>query len=83
MTDLELILTMLGETSTKEIAKQRDTQGFYQNTQAASAGGRIAGNARKNLEHETGRKVVSPSNFLGAAKRTRDPQAITAPKRDK
>ena len=80
MTDLELILTMLGETSTKEIAKQRDAQGFYQNFKSASDGGKIAGTARKNIEEQTGRKVVSPTNFLGSAKRAADPHAITAPK---
>jgi len=78
MNDLELILTMLGETSTKEIARQRDVHGYYQNHQAAVAGGKIAGSARKNIEIETGRKVVSSHNFLGESKkRTADPQLLT------
>lgn len=77
MTDLELILTMLGETTTKEITRQRDAQGFYENSRAASDGGAIAGNARKQIEAQTGQKVVSSSNFLGSAKRTADPQALT------
>jgi len=81
MTDLELILTMLGETSTKEIAKQRDAQGFYENYQAALSGGKIAGGARKNIESEAGVKVVSSSNFLGSSKRASDPQLITSKKK--
>ncbi|MDP1609165.1 MAG: hypothetical protein Q8L98_07625 [Chlamydiales bacterium] len=64
MTDLELIFTMLGEASTTEIAVQNDTQGFHQNKKAAREGGEIAGNARKELEQKSGRKVVSKSNFL-------------------
>jgi prophage antirepressor-like protein len=64
MTDIELILTMLGEKSTKEIAQIRDAQGFNQNKEAARLGGDIAGNARRSLERETGRPVVSTSNFL-------------------
>ncbi len=45
MTDLELIFSMLGEASTKEIAINTDTQGFDQNKRAAKAGGKIAGDA--------------------------------------
>jgi DNA-damage-inducible protein D len=64
MTDLELIFTMLGEASTTEIAIQQDAQGFGENKEAAQAGGKIAGNARKALEEKSGRPVVSSSNFL-------------------
>ena len=63
MTDIELILTMLGEKSTKEIAQIRDAQGFEENKVAARLG-EIAGNARRSLEAETKKKVVSSSNFL-------------------
>ena len=77
MTDLELILTMLGETSAKTIAKQRDTYGLTQNAGAALAGGKVAGSARKQIEHETGQKVVSSSNFLGSKKRLADPVRLT------
>jgi hypothetical protein len=65
MTDLELIFTMLGEASTTEIAVQKDAQGFQQNKKAAQEGGKIAGNARRELEKKSGRKVVSQENFLG------------------
>lgn len=64
MTDLELVFTMLGEASTTEISIQQDAQGFQENKDAACAGGKIAGNARKELEEKTGRQVISPSNFL-------------------
>lgn len=63
MTDLELLFTALGEASTTEIAKTHDAYGMSENTQAARAGGKIAGDARKALEEKTGRKVVSASNY--------------------
>jgi hypothetical protein len=63
MTDLELIFTMLGEASTTEIAKKRDAQGFSQNKIAARAGGTVAGNARKELEAQSGTQVSSKQNF--------------------
>jgi DNA-damage-inducible protein D len=64
MNDLELIFSMLGEASTKEIAVNKDTQGFAENKQAAFEGGAVAGNARKELEHKSGKKVVSRGNYL-------------------
>ena len=42
---------------------QKDAQGFDENKQAAQMGGSIAGNARKELEEKSGRKVLSSSNF--------------------
>lgn len=67
MTDLELIFTMLGEASTTAIARTQDAQGFNQNKDAAQRGGAIAGNARKDLEIETGEKVVTGENYLHLA----------------
>jgi len=64
MTDLELIFTMLGEASTTEIAKNRDAQGFAENKTAAQKGGKIAGDARKELEIESGKKVVTEDNYI-------------------
>ena len=64
MTDLELIFSMLGEASTKEIAVNTDTQGFQENKKAAKAGGKIAGDARKQLELKSGKKVVTSENYL-------------------
>ncbi|HEX6377184.1 MAG TPA: hypothetical protein VFZ91_15840 [Allosphingosinicella sp.] len=77
MTDLELILTMLGETSTTAITRQRDSQGLYESAQAARAGGSIAGGARKQIERETGQKVVSINNYLGGRQREADPERLT------
>jgi hypothetical protein len=64
MTDLELIFSMLGEASTKEITINTDTQGFIENQQAAKAGGKIAGDARKQLEIQSGKSVISSENYL-------------------
>lgn len=64
MTDLELIFSMLGEASTIEIAKNKDTQGFIQNKTAAEQGGIVAGNARKELERKSGKRVSTNQNFL-------------------
>jgi len=63
MNDLELIFTMLGEASTTEIAKNKDTKGFVENKIAAKQGGEIAGNARKELERKSGRKVSTKTNY--------------------
>jgi len=63
MTDLELIFSMLGEASTKEISVNKDAQGFKENKQAAFEGGTVAGNARKELESKSGRKVISRENY--------------------
>ncbi len=67
MTDLELIFSMLGEASTTEIARSRDTRGFVENRRAAREGGSVAGHARKELEKKTGRKVVTSDNYLAHA----------------
>ncbi|PIS15941.1 phage antirepressor protein [Candidatus Roizmanbacteria bacterium CG09_land_8_20_14_0_10_41_9] len=64
MDDLELIFSMLGEASTTAIARNRDTQGFSENQKAAEEGGAVAGNARKELEQKSGRRVSSRNNFL-------------------
>jgi hypothetical protein len=64
MSDLELIFSMLGEASTKEITVNTDTQGFDENKKAAKAGGKIAGDARKQLELKSGKKVVTNQNYL-------------------
>ncbi len=66
MGDLELIFSMLGEAATTEITCTQDAQGFGENRSAAHKGGRIAGDARLELEKESGRKVVSNENFLDA-----------------
>ncbi|HIE53754.1 MAG TPA: phage antirepressor protein, partial [Chromatiaceae bacterium] len=64
MTGLELAFTILGEAAATEITRQEDAQGFAENQIAARKGGRIAGNARRELEAETGKPVVSATNYL-------------------
>lgn len=64
MGDLELIFSMLGEAATTEITKAHDAQGFDENRDAAHKGGKVAGDARQQLEEKSGRKVVSNDNFL-------------------
>ncbi len=71
MTDLELIFSMLGEASTTEIVKKKNPVGFIENKKAANQGGKIAGDARKALELETGDKVISPKNYLLEAKKNK------------
>jgi hypothetical protein len=53
----------LGEASTTEIARKKDAQGFPPNQAAPKAGGSVAGNARRQLEAESGRKVSTAANF--------------------
>jgi hypothetical protein len=64
MTDLELIFTMLGEAATTEIARNKDAQGFKSNQLAARDGGTVAGDARRQLEAKSGRKVITRDNYL-------------------
>ena len=68
MTDLELIFNMLGEASTTEISNGINAQGFVENKIAAKRGGKIAGDARKKLEIESGKKIVSKKNYLDLKK---------------
>jgi len=71
MTDLELIFSMLGEASTTEIVKTKNPKGFVQNKIVAKKGGKIAGDARKALELQSGIKVVTSKNYLPEEKQTK------------
>ena len=71
MTNTELILNMLAEASTKDISQAVDPKSFEESKTIAKQGDTIAGNARKELEAKTGKKVVTPLNaetFLGNKK---------------
>jgi DNA-damage-inducible protein D len=72
MTDLELIFSMLGAASTTEIVKTQNPQGFIKNKKAAKQGGAVAGNARRELESRTGKKVVSTDNYLPEANKNKE-----------
>ncbi|OGM29507.1 antirepressor [Candidatus Woesebacteria bacterium RIFCSPHIGHO2_01_FULL_44_10] len=63
MTNLELVLNMLAETVTTEISKKRKPKGFIPSKKIAKEGGGIAGNARKQIERKTDKKVVTKENF--------------------
>ena len=62
MSDLELVLNMLAEASTTSISRTEQPEGLEENRKVARRGGRIAGNARRELEQETGRPVVTAEN---------------------
>ena len=64
MDDFELIFTMLGERATTEIHRTEDSRGVPKLKGDAKAGGKIAGDARRALEKQLGRPVVSPGNYL-------------------
>ena len=69
MTDLELIFSMLGEASSTEITRNKDAQGFNELEKAAKSGGKIAGDARQQLEIESGKNVVTKDNYLPYSKK--------------
>ena len=62
MTNLELVLNMLAETSTTEISKAKNPKTFPENRQVAREGGTVAGNARKEIEAKTGKSVITSKN---------------------
>ena len=64
MTDVEVALADLGEIATREIAKKKNPKGLNENIDVARRGGKIAGNARKDLENELGESVVTSNNAL-------------------
>ncbi len=64
MTDLELIITMLGEATTTQITKQKNSQGMSRLRRDAQVGGAVAGRTRKDIEQQTGTSVSSRENFL-------------------
>lgn len=64
MTDLELILTMLGEATTTKLTKDRDSQEFPELKKDAKDGGGVAGRTRKDIELQSGKKVISDENYL-------------------
>jgi len=72
MTDLELIFSMLGEASTTKVTRAKNAKGFIENKAAARIGGKIAGNALKELEKESGEKVITSENYLPEAKRKKE-----------
>lgn len=64
MSDAELVLTMLAEVSTKQIAESLKVTGFDENADAAKKGGGVARKAREELEQKSGQSVLTSENFL-------------------
>jgi prophage antirepressor-like protein len=64
MTDLELIITMLGEAATTRITQDRDSTGMPALQKDAKDGGAVAGRTRKDIENQAGTKIVSKQNYL-------------------
>ena len=64
MTDIEVLLTDLGEIATRDIAKVEHPQGFEENMQVARKGGKVASDARKSYEKATKNNAISNQNSL-------------------
>ena len=64
MTDLEVLLADIGETTTRELTKKHKPYGMNANKKVAKAGGKVADNTRKNIEELLGEKIVSNENML-------------------
>ncbi len=62
MSNLELVLNMLAEATTTEISKEKLPQSLDENRVVARQGGEVAGNARKEIESKTDKKVISDKN---------------------
>jgi len=76
MTDIELILTMLGEVTTTKLHRDRDSQSMDPLRRDAKDGGAVAGRTRKDIERQTGKPVISSENFKQLA--TRRPRKLKA-----
>ena len=72
MTTTELILNMLAETATKDIANATHPQGLEENKKVAKEGGSIAGDARKSIEGKTGKPVITSKNAIDLGKLIED-----------
>lgn len=62
MTNMELVLSMLAETSSTEISKSKKEKGFSNTQESVIEGGNIARMAKEQLESKTGKKIVSSNN---------------------
>ena len=70
MSNMELVLNMLAEVSTTEISKQKNPKTLAENKSVAKQGGSVAKEARKKLELETGKPVITDENFLPNQRKT-------------
>jgi len=72
MSTLELVLNMLAEATTTELAKAHDARGLSENRQVAKRGGKVAGDARKTIEADTGKPVITSKNAVDFSKLVSD-----------
>ncbi|MDA3904938.1 MAG: Bro-N domain-containing protein [Bacteroidales bacterium] len=72
LTNLELVLNMLAETSTTELSKKHKPKTLLDNKKTARKGGSVAGSARKDLEKKLGESVISPLNAKELGNREAD-----------
>ena len=72
MTTLEIVLNMLAEATTTELTKTTNPQGLAENRKVAKRGGSIAGNARKEIEKETGKPVITSKNAMDLSRLIED-----------
>lgn len=80
MSEAELIFTALAELSTRQIAESVQATGMAENKNAAQSGGRVARQARRQLESQTGKPVVTGSNYLPPAA-SKPAKAIKVPRK--
>jgi hypothetical protein len=69
MSEAELIFTALAELSTRHIAESVEASGLVENAEAGKKGGKIAKNARLELEQKTGKSVITSENYLPPSKK--------------
>ncbi|HEP1568755.1 TPA: Bro-N domain-containing protein [Streptococcus suis] len=72
MTTLEIVLNMLAEATTTELTKMTNPKGLEENKKIAKRGGSIAGNARKEIEKETGKPVITSKNAVDLSRLIED-----------
>ena len=70
MSEAELIFTALAELSTRQIAETHQATGLHENKAVAVVGGRIAKQARQQLEQQTSRSVITSDNYLAPASKS-------------
>ncbi|QIM62027.1 phage antirepressor protein [Pasteurellaceae bacterium Orientalotternb1] len=80
MSTLELVLNMLAEATTTELAKIEQPHGLSENQAVAKRGGTVAGNARKEIENQTGKPVITPKNALDFGKVIQNVKKLDAKK---
>ena len=82
MTNVELALNTLAEVATTELSRQRNPKGMFESQQAAQAGGKVAKNAREDLERQLGRSVISSERASDHIRPIEEGKAQELPSKD-